>query len=1108
MVFIKSLRLKGFKSFKHANVLFNPGFTAIAGPNGSGKSNLIDAIRFVLGETSLKSLRVKNIAGLINHSSREAAVTLIVETDEGEVEFKRLINPKGKAKYKVNGKTVKRYAMIDLLRKYNLKMGEHNVIAQGMVQKFVEMNPIERRTIIDQVAGIAEFDQKKNEALRELNEVQRRIDDANIVLSEREGYLKELEKEKDDALKYREAENMYKRAKGSLMYIQMKKVENQLNKLMKRYVELKKKKEEFSKDITLLTEKIKELEEKKEKIVSKINENDEQNKYMKELEEIHVQINVDKQSLISLDKEIDEIKKDVDSSKEEINSVQMRFDEISRKLWKVEKEFKELQVKLKMFNKIEEDDTVSTYEMQLENYMKKEKQLIELQGRLEAEINGYKELLSSYSSRVSLDELKKLENEKEEIKKEIEALNNDIDRLFEKEKKLNKELPDLDKEILNLKEKIAELRPFVDKTINPVLPFIDNLKTKIKGIHGPVIDLIEFDDKYSAAVTAAGGGRLHYIVVDNIDVAAKVIKELKKNGLGRATFIPLDKILPKHVSEINVEMGNVLNYVNYSKTYQKVMEFVFGDTVLVKNIETAKKYVNKYRMVTLDGELFDISGTITGGKSLNVSAKKKFESYNKKLEEVKHRREQIYSSLSEIREKMSEKRRERAQLEVKLRSIETELKMYSTESIPEKIEDVENKIKSKTEELEKVKKELMFVSERIGQLKKQINEKNENIKKKRMSMIKQKDDLNAKLAELNAEVASLKKEKKMLAENLNLLKEKLNNLNKKLENKVNEKNSLKRKISENEKKEKKISEQVKKISKKMESLWNELRELDSNINELSEQKGNLERKRERILTELNSFEVQKAGLETKLGDLKGDYEEFKGYPLIDAGENRLQEIMVMYENILNSLGNVNLKAPEIYEEKKKEIEEIKDRIKKLEEEKKAVYRMIDEIEQRKKKVFLEVFNEINTKFQEMYSNLMRGEASLVLDDYNDPFNSGLRIKVIYDNKEAYLDSMSGGERTLLSIILILAIQMVRPSPFYLMDEVDAALDKENSKLLARLIKNMSKKSQFIVVSHNDEILKSADAVLGVSRNVDGASKVVGIKLMEAEAKTQAKTVVA
>ncbi|MCC7570030.1 AAA family ATPase [Candidatus Micrarchaeota archaeon] len=1099
MVYIKSLRLKGFKSFRHSNILFNEHVTAIAGPNGSGKSNIIDAVRFVFGETSLKSLRAKRISSLISHSSREAAVTLVIETgNQQEVELKRLISSSGKAKYKVNGKTVKRYVMLDLLRQYNLALGEHNVIAQGMVQKFVEMNPKERRAIIDDIAGIAEFDSKKTEAVRELDEVQRRIDDANIVLSEREGYLKELEKEKEDALKYREAETMYKRSKGSLLYQQMEYTDKQLKKLMGRYVELKKQKETYNQDIIHLEKKVKEISAQKEIIVNKINENSEQQEQLKKLEEIHIQITVDKQLLISLNNDVHKLDDELKSLEEELNKVQSRFDETSKNLWKFEKEAKESQIKLKTFESIEDEDgEISTLEMQMENYIKKEKQLIESQGRLEAEIKGHTDLLSAYSDQgVSANDLMKLKNDSEEYKKEIQSLQRDIENLFEKEKDLNKKLPDYDRKVLELKEKIAEIRPFIGKGVNPAIPFIENLKESVKGIHGPIIDLIDFEDDYSSAVTAAGGGRLYHVVVDNIDVAATVIKKLKARGIGRATFIPLDKITSNSVKKIDVGMGNILNYIKFDPEYTKAIHYVFGETVLVKDIESAKKHVNRNRMVTLGGELFDTSGAVTGGRSTGITAVKNFESYNKKLESTKIEREACYSDLSDIRERMNSKRRERAQLEVRIQSIEAELKIYKVDDFTSKISDIKEKTSSKTKELEDVKKELSAVSEKISQIKNQVGDKADSIKRKRTTLLKQRDQINERLTEIKSELASMKKEKNMLTENLEGMKKQKNNIIKSTEEKQSEMEIVKNRIKKNEAKEKTISDKVKEISKEMESFWNELRELDSVITDLSSQKGNLERKMERISGELNGFEIQKATLETRLGDLRGDYEEFKDYPLIEAGENRLQEIMVMYEGIINSLGNVNLKAPEIYEEKKNEMDEIRERITKLEDEKKAVYRMINEIEQRKKAVFIEVFNSVNNKFKELYSRLVMGESTLVLDDENKPFESGLRIKVTMNNKETYLESMSGGERTLLSIILILAIQMVRPSPFYLMDEVDAALDKENSKLLAKLISDMSKNSQFVVVTHNDGVLKYADAVLGVSRDEKTGSKVVGIKVKE------------
>jgi chromosome segregation protein len=1118
MVFIKSLRLKGFKSFKDSNVLFKNGFVAIAGPNGSGKSNIIDAIRFAFGETSLKSLRIKKISHLVNNTSREATVTLVLDTNKNnslehksarlssahaagqaqceQLELKRLINPLGKAKYKVNGKNIKRYAMLDVIRPYNLVPGEHNVIAQGMVQKFVEMNAKERRAIIDNVAGIAEFDMKKNEAVRELEVVQRRINDANIVLAERDGYLNELEKEKEEALKYKDAENMYKRSRGSLIHINLDKSDKQLNKLMSRYVSLKKKKNEHMKDIALLEKRISELSLKKDKIVNEINETSEQKEYMTQLEKLRIQINVDGQKIILIKEEIERLGQEHAGFDTKITNEHARFDEISRSLWKFEKELKESQHKLKAYEKIEDDDSVSTIEMQLENYTKKEKKLIESQGRFDAEIKGYEQLLSAYSSQtLSPGEIKKMKNEFAESQEKIKAIKNDIEKLFQNEKELNNRLPDIDRSILGIKEKIADLRPFIGRRVNPALPFIETLKKKIKGIHGPVIDLIEFDDVYSPAVSAAAGGRMHYVVVDSIDVASKIINELKSKRIGRATFIPLNKIKTSRPGKISTGKGNITKYVSSKQSYAKVLDFVFGETILMHDITSAKKYVHQYRMVTLDGELFELSGTVTGGRAQSgLSAKKKNDKYMRELETIKQQRESVYASLSEIRDNMNVKRRARAQFEIRAKSIETELKLYNVDDFSDKSSDVQKKIKTKHNDLEEVRRELVAVKEKISALRKNITEQNESIKKKRSSTTQKRGELTETISVLREQVASLKKEKNMLTENLNSLKQRLNKSTSLSDEKSHEKKTLLTKISKNEKKEKQISGKLKQLNKEMESLWSELREFDSMITELGTQKGNIERKKERISGELSGFEVQKATLETRIADLNAEYEDFKQYPLIEAGENRLQELMAMYEGILNSLGNVNLRAPEIYEEKKKEMDEIKERIVKLGDERKAVYRMIDEIEQRKTSVFLEVLQAVNNKFKELYSHLIQGDATLVLDNENKPFESGLRMRVTRNQKETYLESMSGGERTLLSVVLILSIQMVKPSPFYLLDEIDVSLDKVNSKLLSKLLYNMSKKSQFIVVTHNDEVLKNADVVLGVSRDKDSNSKVVGIKL--------------
>ena len=279
----------------------------------------------------------------------------------------------------------------------------------------------------------------------------------------------------------------------------------------------------------------------------------------------------------------------------------------------------------------------------------------------------------------------------------------------------------------------------------------------------------------------------------------------------------------------------------------------------------------------------------------------------------------------------------------------------------------------------------------------------------------------------------------------------------------------------------------------MESVWEDIKKIDTELEEVAQQKGKLMHEYERAKDSMKDYEISKAKSETRLIDLKAEYEEYQDIPLIDASKERLLEIIRESEEKLNTLGEVNLRAPELFEEKKAQIEEIKIRVERLKDERTAILTMIDEIDNKKKKIFMETFHKVNDKFKDLFGYVFEGEGILILNKPSDPFESGLQIKIRKNNKDKYLDSMSGGEKSLLALIFIFAIQMTKPSPFYLLDEAEAALDKENSKKMAELIQKLSKETQFFVITHNDEVLKHADVALGVSMTNKG-SQVVGIEL--------------
>ncbi|VVB65913.1 Chromosome partition protein Smc [Candidatus Gugararchaeum adminiculabundum] len=321
---IARVRMRGFKSFRSADVKLTSGFMCLAGPNGSGKSNICDAIRFAFGETVLSNLRVKRVADLITQGSDKAEITVYLEGKNGKHEIKRAIRGDGKTAYKFDGRTCTRRAVIDNIRPYGFEPTAHNVIAQGQVQKIVDMHPKERREILDAVSGISEFEDKKKEAMSKLGAVDQKINDAYIVLKEREGALTELAKQKEDALKHREVFEEVKKLKGSVIFHELNAVDKKHTQVAERYIALKKDTDTLSKDIEVLQGKINELSVKKEEVVRKINEKGKNEKTAGELADLRAQIGIDKSS-------IEQKKGQIDKNKIRIDALAVELKELEEK---------------------------------------------------------------------------------------------------------------------------------------------------------------------------------------------------------------------------------------------------------------------------------------------------------------------------------------------------------------------------------------------------------------------------------------------------------------------------------------------------------------------------------------------------------------------------------------------------------------------------------------------------------------------------------------------------------------------------------------------------------------------------------------------------------
>ncbi len=1114
MATIQRILLHNFKSFRKCDLPLGGGVIEITGPNGSGKSNIVDAIRFALGETHMKSLRAKNVRELINEKATHASVTLCFDNPKAEI--KRTINSEGKVVYRLNGQKVRKADVENILFTFGIDTSFYNIIPQGEVQKIVEMEPKKRRELIDALAGISEYESKKSDALRELETVENRINETNLILKEREAFLAELEKEKEAAEKYLQARDIYQRCRMTLIKTNLESCRTELEQVITRQRELQIKKETLMNEILNLEKSIKEIEKQKHDAYSNTDEISAKDSLKTSLSKIETEIRVTETLNHQLEENSESVKKSLAELENEIKNLQKSIDELELEYLEKQKHLSQLEKNIN--DSISSDKTTATNVWDLEKTLvelnkkidislEKKQQLTRIIGELIARAKALKEETTQLDASTNRESTEGMD-EVEILLKRKTSVESNIKNLFEREKELNELIPEVDKKILELKESTTMM-----KTINKgssLTQVVKELKEKINGIHGLVSELIEYDEKYGEAIYAGAGNRLNYLVVESIDVAKQVIEVLKRNKIGRMTFIPLKEININEtvVKELSSEaLGYLKDFVKVNPKYRKVMEFAFGSTILVTNLESAKLLKGKARIVTLTGELLEPNGVLSGGyqkaESINLA---KLERLENELNLYLEMKKNYFLELQQIRKEMTELRRERSEIEVKIKEFEVMNKIYTRnqEENRKKSESLKNELKKIEDEIQNKETELKLLDVEIQ---KHDNQK-KNLEKDLLAITAEKEE---KLKQ-HKEYSHLLEEKAKTTAELEAIKHRIEILRSTLESRLKKSHELKKQSTEIEssiQKNQKIlrSEDdqkiqlVKEISDLEERLnkkFSRYQELEKRYEELAALRGQKVIEKEKIENEFTKAEIRKSALQTKYSDLSAeiDYEQLKNFKILDLPKEELERMMHEAEKTITELQNtVNLKAPEIYAEKAKGVLESREKINKLAEEKDSVMRFINEVEEKKKEAFLSTFARVNENFRKLFSLLFKdSEGNLELDKPSSPFESGLHIKVVKQGKKRSLDALSGGEKSTLALLFILSMHSTKSAPFYIFDEADAALDKENCKKFGQLMRELAKTTQIIVITHNDIVLKYSDKLIGVTKNHHGESEIYGIKI--------------
>lgn len=1179
---VTKVHMKGFKSFAHkVEMVFGDGFNCVLGPNGSGKSNVMDALCFVLGKSSVKDMRAEKSANLIynggksKNPAKEAEVSIYFDNtskvfplDSEEIKITRIIKSKAKRKkkektkdpdeeenvatqgiYKINDKVRTRQQILDLLSAAKINPNGYNIILQGDIVKLVEMPTTQRRLILEEISGISIYEEKKQKALRELEKVDTKLSEADIIMSERKTYLSELKKDRDQALKFKELDDKIKRNKATLLDFKIQTKQKHIERYEKDLESYKKIIASLQQEIDQHKKAIKEKKAASDKINQEIEQKGEKKQVAmhKEIEGIRVQVGIDKQRIADLKREcekIDERKTQLEATlkelEEKIGGIDKNKHELDRQIASREKDIQTIEKRLETFKKkhhLEDQDELSINMEKLDqdaDVLQEEiNKLREQQQNLLREKDKVDMLLQNID-----DKIAKVSGAQKENKAKFEQLKQEKSRFRQLSMELNSlttEDKSLSVQLENARNKYdtknQELRKREAQSIGmkegisgsyAITKILDQ-KKNIPGIHGQVSDLGSVKRQYALALEVAAGGRIKGIVVDDDKVAAKCIKYLKEKRFGVATFLPLNKIRsanPK--SELKKLKGKgihglAVDLVSYDKKYNNVFHYVFENTLVVENVETARRLgIGTHRMVTLEGDTVEKSGAMQGGYRKKVSGrgfkeKELTEGINqlsKEVEDLHNLIVTLQSRRSDNEKKITDMREEKANLEADIIKLEKILHLDSDEvginkkekeklkkeetELARKVDDVIGKVSEKNKALAHLKVQKQQLRDKINQLRKP-------------TLIAELNTFEEKKEQLKEEVSNLKGERKHSdSEISNILEPERQNIDKILKQHLKESQSFKdeekaliTKIKQQEKELKEKEAIEKKFYGQFKDLFNKRTKLNEEVVKLEEQTIAKEDKIREQENKSNLVNIEKAKHKAELAGLEEDYQKYEGIELFESKDKSVIEKEIkQFEHMQEGIGAVNMRALEIYERVEKEYHELIEKKGTLQKEREDVLVMINEIDSKKKELFMVTFEEISKNFKSIFSALStKGDAFLELENKKDPFDGGMRIKVRISGKK-FLDirSLSGGEKTLTALAFIFAVQEYEPAPFYVLDEVDAALDKRNSEKLAKLVKSYAKKAQYLMISHNDYVISEANNLYGVSMNEHGMSKVTTLKL--------------
>ena len=1180
-MYLKRLEMQGFKSFANRTVLeFKPGITAVIGPNGSGKSNISDAIRWVLGEQSMKSLRSSKsediiFAGTQNRKSLGfAEVSLVLDNEDhslpidfAEVIVTRRIYRTGENNYFINKAPCRLKDINELFMDTGIGKDGYSIIGQGKIDEILSEKSEDRRNIFDEAAGITKYRARRDDSEKKLEQTKVNLLRINDILTELEANLAPLKEQSEKAKKFVELREELKNIEVGLYLYKIKNLKDKIEELVKD-------KEIFENQNKEENDKLNGLQDLKEKIKQELDNIDEQIERVQNLsfesrnqiEKINSAISVDEEKKSNneetknrLENEIREHKSDIASLEEDKKNRQVKKEDLLKNKEKFDKELAEKEKELEEITK-----KLSDEQLKIEDKKHKNEELIDNRYNLQNNITMFDTNKENYITRKGQEEkelskiisnLDERRNAKNEITKDVNAIQTQRNSDKEKLEKVQKEKDNIDKKQKEYEEKIANLTDekrsktsrynFLVETEKEKEGYYTSVKNLLlacdrdpalkKGVNGVLANIISVDDKYQVAIEMALSSSMQNIVTDTSNDAKKLIEYLRINKLGRASFLPISDVKGKKIENFETDdgfIGIASDLVKADRKYEGVVISLLGRTIITENIESAiriaKKNNHQFRIVTLDGDVINSSGSMTGGSVTKKTApllgrsaeiknlKNELVKIDEKLEKTISEKDKYINDNKNIISEIEEMSNNLQQSEIKLASItekynaiENEINklIANKEKTEELIQSLKNDIEKCDNDKIETENKIKEITEESNKLLAEINEFVLNNKENQEYI----NNLNTDITDLKISVSSFEESNTSIEEMVERINADIEENKKRIEEKTNKIEETKNQNIELDKDIEELKQTIEKIkievsnsSEKSEELKNmkeqKNAEQDKVEDEISKQFETIQKVKEGLV----KADTKKISADQDLTEVINDLWEDYAITPNNAMENytlpenvaETQKSVNKLHNQIKDLGSVNVDAIDEYKKASERYELMNTQREDLESTMQKLNNVIEEMTSTMKKQFKQKFKLIQKNFNEIFTELFGGgHGELELDDEENVLESGITINVQPEGKKlGNMMLLSGGERALTAIALLFAILKINPAPFCILDEIEAALDDVNVYRYAEFLKKFTKTTQFLVITHRKGSMEAANTVYGVTMEENGITKVLSLDL--------------